>query len=245
MLLFPSPPLPTLAFLRLLQLSFSLTSSLLTSLKSQEFFSSSPTSSSLLDGQVAELFVPFLNGNETNSAYLESEEKSLGELWANELGRFEVWHKLQAARAAKSAGSGGMSGMGGMFDRMVNQMSSGTGQTTASTPTPTEESRFGGLLRITGQLAAAATSNRDKSALDATILELEESGVKEKDGELDLTVAERLLRWHGEAVGRMVELSAGMEVSQGQGEVPKMAFRLMRLLVEKVGKGYVEMALDT
>lgn len=35
---------------------------------------------------------------------------------------------------------------------------------------------------------------------------------EEGDGELDIVVAEKMLKWHAEAVGRMVELSAPSDV---------------------------------
>lgn len=60
----------------------------------------------------------------------------------------------------------------------------------------------------------------------------------EGDGALDVGVAEKMLEWHAEAVGRMVELSA-------LGDVPKNAFSLLKVSADSFGKAYVETALDT
>ncbi|KAK0545750.1 Exocyst complex component 5 [Tilletia horrida] len=54
---------------------------------------------------------------------------------------------------------------------------------------------------------------------------------------LSLDVAERLLRWHAEAIGRCVELSA-------QADVPKHVFALFKVLAEAFYKTYMDTALD-
>ncbi|GAA5894708.1 exocyst subunit SEC10 [Sporobolomyces salmoneus] len=61
---------------------------------------------------------------------------------------------------------------------------------------------------------------------------------EEGDGELNLEVAERMLEWHAEAIGRMVELSPA-------GDVPKNAFTLLKVLADSFGKAYLETSLDT
>ena len=60
----------------------------------------------------------------------------------------------------------------------------------------------------------------------------------EGDGVLRLEVAEHMLKWHAEAVGRMVELSP-------PSDVPKNAFALLRVLSDSFGRAYIETALDT
>jgi exocyst complex component 5 len=47
-----------------------------------------------------------------------------------------------------------------------------------------------------------------------------------------------MLKWHAEAIGRCVELS-------NPGDLPKNVFALMRTLSDAIGRGYVEMALET
>ncbi|KAE8228278.1 hypothetical protein CF326_g6797 [Tilletia indica] len=64
-------------------------------------------------------------------------------------------------------------------------------------------------------------------------------GVVANAGEefLSLDVAERLLRWHAEAIGRCVELSA-------QADVPKHIFVLFKVLAEAFYKTYMDTALE-
>jgi hypothetical protein len=50
-------------------------------------------------------------------------------------------------------------------------------------------------------------------------------------------MAEKMLKWHAESIGRCVELSA-------QGELPKNVFTLMRTLSDAIGRSYVETALE-
>ncbi|KAK0538566.1 Exocyst complex component 5 [Tilletia horrida] len=54
---------------------------------------------------------------------------------------------------------------------------------------------------------------------------------------LNLDVAERLLRWHAEAIGRCVDLSA-------QADVPKHIFNLFKVLAEAFYKTYMDTALE-
>jgi hypothetical protein len=57
------------------------------------------------------------------------------------------------------------------------------------------------FLKVAGRPAAAA---QDK--------EREEETLSEPDGELSLDAAQRMLKWHAEAIGRCVELSATSDV---------------------------------
>ncbi|CAD6890336.1 unnamed protein product [Tilletia laevis] len=67
-----------------------------------------------------------------------------------------------------------------------------------------------------------------------------EGGASVNAGEelLSLDVAERLLRWHAEAIGRCVELSA-------QADVPKHIFALFKVLAEAFYKTYMDTALES
>ncbi|GAA5971736.1 hypothetical protein JCM3765_006973 [Sporobolomyces pararoseus] len=60
----------------------------------------------------------------------------------------------------------------------------------------------------------------------------------EKDGELSLETSSKILEYHSEALGRMVELSPNSEV-------PKNAFSLLKILSQSFCKNYLELALDT
>jgi hypothetical protein len=82
-----------------------------------------------------------------------------------------------------------------MFDRMVNQLSaaaantSSTGTSTTSAQAAAAFMRFGGITTVPPQ---------EKPG---------DEPVREEDGLLSLDMAEKMLRWHAEAIGRCVELS--------------------------------------
>ncbi len=65
-----------------------------------------------------------------------------------------------------------------------------------------------------------------------------EDEIEDSDGDLSLDVAEKMLRWHAESIGRCVDLSSPTEV-------PKATFALLRVLTSAYIKTYVETALDS
>ncbi|GAA5902521.1 hypothetical protein JCM8208_006909 [Rhodotorula glutinis] len=197
--------------------------------------------SQMLDASMEELFVPYMEG----ARYLDKEGKSLTELYAAKLIRFTNWHR--ATNKAKPSNT--------IFDRMVNQLSSAAHQ--ASHPSSSsstsaqhlqpaveqaDKSRLDRLMKFSGlsNIAHNASSSSDKQGaggggpgeVDPAML------FEDGDGELSVEVAERMLEWHAEALGRMVELSPA-------GDVPKNAFTLLKVLADSFGKGYLETALDT
>lgn len=100
-----------------------------------------------------------------------------------------------------------------IFDRMVNQLTTAAHQAALTAkeaipdPSPLmngESSRLGQLMKLSGMSALS----KDKSKIESP-----ESMYEVGDGALDLGVAEKMLKWHAEAVGRMVELSAAADVS--------------------------------
>ncbi|KAJ2916426.1 hypothetical protein MD484_g4006, partial [Candolleomyces efflorescens] len=103
-----------------------------------------------------------------------------------------------------------------MFDRMVTGATSGSSAQAATAAL----TRFGLL-------------NADRNVEKPT-----EEPVREEDGVLSIDVAERVMKWHAEAIGRCVELSPA-------NDVPKSTFALLRVLSDTLGPGYVELALET
>ncbi|KAK4049397.1 Exocyst complex component 5 [Microbotryomycetes sp. JL201] len=179
--------------------------------------------STMLDQVIEELFVPYMEG----TRYLDRESKSLTELYAGKLLRFTNWHR--AKNQEKSSNT--------IFDRVVNQVSSAVhqghkdgGQSSAANDHHHDPSRLDRLLKLSGLSNIARDKHGDEFRPELMF--------EEGDGELDLEVAEKMLKWHAEAVGRMVELSS-------PGDVPKQAFSLLKTLADSFGKGYLETALDT
>jgi len=143
--------------------------------------------------------------------YLDRETKSLGELYTNYLAAFARYHDRTSTKTS-------------MFDRMVNQLSAAAEKTAATSGNSTSAQAAAALMKFSG---LSSSVNQDK-----------QEELREEDGLLSLDVAERMLRWHAEAVGRCIELSA-------TGDVPKNAFALSRVLAEAIGADYVEVALQT
>ncbi|OCH92156.1 exocyst complex component Sec10 [Obba rivulosa] len=230
--------LSDLAFLRILQLVHQETSLLVEDLKTYELSSINARSTSdltefsrtlsgnpsvsaaatttsvttLLETAMEELFVPYTEGQR----YLERESKSLGELYASYLANFTRYHE----RTHKGGSS--------MFDRMVNQLSAAAATTSTSGTSTTSAQAAAALIRL-GGLSNKAAGAQEKSG---------EEPVREEDGQISVDVAEKMLKWHAEAIGRCVELSSA-------NDVPKHTFALLRVLAAAIGSSYVETAMET
>ncbi|BGP29274.1 Exocyst complex component 5 [Rhodotorula toruloides] len=192
--------------------------------------------SQMLDQSVDELFVPYMEG----ARYLDKEGKSLTELYAAKLIRFTNWHR--AMNKAKPSNT--------IFDRMVNQLSSAAHQaahpgssSSSSTALPSssqptdhaDASRLDRLMKFSGLSNIVDKGSSSAGKQDEISPEMM---YEDGDGELSVETAEKMLEWHAEAVGRMVELSPASEV-------PKNAFTLLKVLADSFGKGFLETALDT
>ncbi|KAI0082415.1 exocyst complex protein [Panus rudis PR-1116 ss-1] len=222
-----------LSCLRVLQMVHRETSQLVEDLKAYELPSSIPRSpiegsefkrsvngtqpvpatasvGTMLETAMEELFVPYTEGQR----YLEKESKSLTELYASFLTNFTRYHE-RSQKAGKSS----------MFDRMVNQLSAAAATTSNTGTTSTSAQAAAAILRYGG--LAAPTQPKE-----------EEDPIREEDGQLNVDIAETMLKWHAEAVGRCVELSS-------PSDVPKHAFALLRVLAAALGNSYVEIALET
>jgi hypothetical protein len=127
-----------------------------------------------------------------------------------------------------------------VFDRVVNQLSAAAATSTSGNSTTSAQAaaalmRFGGIN----------TGNQDKS---------NEEPIREEDGLLSIDIAENMLKWHAEAIGRCVELSLANDVSVFVLSVFQMAdvcysakntFALLRVLAEAIGNAYVGAAIVT
>jgi hypothetical protein len=81
---------------------------------------------------------------------------------------------------------------------MVNQLSAAAATSSSGNSTPSAQAaaalmRFGGIN----------APNQDKSS---------EEPIREEDGLLSIDIAEKMLKWHAEAIGRCVELSLANDV---------------------------------
>ena len=86
-----------------------------------------------------------------------------------------------------------------LFDRMVNQLNAAATTTTPSGSSSTSAQAAAAILKYGG---LGGTVDKTK----------EEEPVSEEDGQLHIAIAETMLKWHAEAVGRCVELSSANDV---------------------------------
>ncbi|KAI0772013.1 exocyst complex protein [Trametes elegans] len=233
--------MPELGFLRVLQLVHQQTSVLVEDLKAYELPSVVPRSpidaagfdrtvkgmpasatsntataatiSTMLETAMEELFVPYTEGQR----YLEKESRSLSELYANYLTKFTRYHERT-----------GVKGKSSMFGRMVDQLSAAAATTSTSGSSTTSAQAAAALMRF-GGLSSSADRAPEKTGEDP---------IREEDGILSVEVAERMLKWHAEAIGRCVELSPS-------GDVPKHTFALLRVLSAAIGNSYIETAIES
>jgi hypothetical protein len=113
-----------------------------------------------------------------------------------------------------------------MFDRMVDRLGAAAANTTTSGGSSTSAQAAALIMRYGG---ISSERMQDKSLEDT---------VREEDGLLSIDVAEKMLKWHAEAVGRCVELTS-------QNDVPKNTFILLRVLAEAIGAAYLETAIES
>ncbi|EPQ28786.1 uncharacterized protein PFL1_03589 [Pseudozyma flocculosa PF-1] len=197
----------------------------------------------MLDQAVEELFVPYMEG----IRYLERETRSLTDLYAGYLSRFTAYHKTP--NKAKPAASNTI------FNRMRNQISSSsdakdnnaaaTSSSSTSTTSGTMSGAKSSFFKLSGLAdpAAAAVPAAVPAPGEAGTADSGDAGPTdeidlEREGELSLDVAERMLKWHAEAIGRCVDLSSSSEV-------PKTTFALLKVLASAYIKTYIETALDS
>jgi hypothetical protein len=92
-------------------------------------------------------------------------------------------------------------GKSSVFDRMVDRLGAAAANTTTSGGSSTSAQAAALIMRYGG---ISSERMQDKSLEDT---------VREEDGLLNIDVAEKMLKWHAEAVGRCVELTPQNDVS--------------------------------
>lgn len=165
----------------------------------------------MLETAMEELFVPYREGQR----YLERESRSLGALYSSFLSNFARYHE----KSVKEKSS--------VFDRMVTRLEVAAGGTTTTGASSTSAQAAAALMRFGGY--GGGEKAQEKPTEDA---------VREEDGQLSVDVAEKVLKWHAEAVGRCVELSP-------PGDVARNTFSLLRVLTEAISGAYITTAIET
>jgi len=92
-----------------------------------------------------------------------------------------------------------------LLNRVVNQINAAASNSSATTGTTTTTAQAAAAFMKFSGLGSAAEREKEKERPG-------EDPVREEDGRLSVDVAEKMLKWHAEAVGRCVELSPTSDV---------------------------------
>lgn len=132
-----------------------------------------------------------------------------------------------------------------MFDRMVDRLGAAAANTSTTTTSTTSAQAAAAIMRFGSMMS------------DRVHEKTPEEPIHEEDGNLVIDTAEKMLRWHAEAVGRCVELSAQNDVLayinhlSDEAHVnehicrPKSTFTLLKVLAEAIATSYLEVAIET
>lgn len=130
---------------------------------------------------------------------------------------------------------------------MVTQLSSAATSTTSGPYTAAPAQAAAAIMRFGG------LGSNSERAQEKVI----EEPLREEDGQLNVEVAERMLKWHAEAVGRCTELCSANDVYvricfQGSTVADddsvcssKQTFALLRVLAAAIGSAYIGTAIET
>ncbi|PKI85075.1 Exocyst complex component 5 [Malassezia vespertilionis] len=181
----------------------------------------------MLDQAVEEIFSPYLD----HIKYIDRECRVLSMLYATALQPFFEWHRsmIKASRANAT-----------IFSRVREQF---TGSATASFGSSvafatladnqnTQNAPVSSFKKLVDRARGAVSEEEVPKPLD------DPNAPPDARGELDLSLASDMLRWHAEVLGRCMDLSTATEV-------PKCTFALLRVLTDAFLKAYVEAALET
>ncbi|KAG4304911.1 hypothetical protein PORY_001586 [Pneumocystis oryctolagi] len=225
----------TLAYLRVLQATHSSLTNLVEDLKTFEQMSMlskvtnefSNLASYVLEQCLNDLFVPYLEG----SRYIEKERKSLDELYSSLLHNFNTYHSQK--RAIKNLT---------VLDRVVSRFQAAT-ISTQSTLTSGRDSEGSssteqGSVQMLFRLAGLEKSNINKDRKEKGESKSEELEIIENDGKVSFEYVNKILKWHAEAISRVVELFP-------QNELAKDSFSILKVLFDYVFINYLDTSLET
>ena len=224
MVLNKADSISSLAFLRSLQASRSYISSLVEDLKTHGLTEHpDPVSSviaAVLDQQLDELFVPYFTG----SSYIEREKRNLGELFEGILFKFTMYHSRR--RKMNVQANAYLTAISQRSKEWVSSAKDNYMERLNNMDLPAGQKRI--LLQVAGLHDKDQSSAAGQKEIDVT----------DEDGQLNLPLTKRMLKWLAEGVGR------GLELAGGGNETPKEVRELLNLLIANMGEIYLETALD-
>jgi hypothetical protein len=212
--------------------------------------------STMLDQATEEMFVPWLEG----TRYLDMESKNLVELYAGLLSRFTRYHETvlkakpnslldrvvnsMSSTTGPTAASGSPSSTAHAMAAGISKYANYFASSVSSVSTTAASLKSPIPTRSPARLSVQAPSPRPSlSPVDArtttnSSTPVQQESVDPADGQVTVEMAEAMLRWHAEAIGRVVELSAS-------GDVAKNTSALSKVLAEAIGRSFLETALDS
>lgn len=173
--------------------------------------------SATLDQALTEMFIPWIGG----SHYLDTESKNLVELYGGLLSRFTRYHEKvfkakpnslldrmvhSSAPTAVNAVTAGISKYTNLFATSASSAFSSSNSNSTKPAIPSRSASRAGNLTPRTPLSRADSYQRNGDETP------EEERVNPSDGLVTVDMAERMLRWHAEAIGRVVELSPSSDV---------------------------------
>ncbi|KAK9473534.1 exocyst complex component Sec10-like protein, partial [Dipodascopsis tothii] len=211
-----------LCYLRTVQLAHYHLTRLVTTLKKHlaPNLDSRGTLSMLLDSNMQDIFVPYVE----NGKYIESEKKNLEELTGGLFYRFHQFHVRQRSGVADLQSFQkpvSKTHNNRIFDRFGTQIPHGQEPT----------GRMQQFMRLARIDRAPSMKTKKLSGTDHDI--------QYDDGDelLNIEDTKRVVKWFIEATVRVQELGTKVEI-------PKFCSDILELLIECLGRSYVEVALD-
>ncbi|KAL7418599.1 Exocyst complex component 5 [Cryptotrichosporon argae] len=213
----------------------------------------------MLDHALEDMYSQWIEG----ARYLESESKNLVELYGGLLSRYTRYHETvlkakpnslldrvvnQLSTSSSSTASTASTAASAIskYANLFTSTATSATKSLSATGSPALSGRPAGPSVSPANPAVARLGERPSlsrsNSVNRDLRAIGPNGQEEKlyasDGVVTVQMAERMLRWHAEAVGRIVELSA-------TGDVGKNAFALSKVLAEAIGRSFVETALDS
>ncbi|CAO1618629.1 unnamed protein product [Jaminaea pallidilutea] len=221
----------------------------------------------MLDSAVDEIFMPYMEGakyleRESKSlTELYAADLSRFTSWhrstaATKAKTTNIFDRVRAAAGGSNhPGSGSNTPTAsGMATTTSGTSNSGASTPVGGQPAAAPVSKTSAFSKLSGFVdrargAASTPVNAEDGAVDAhgpasavvgdsSLPTADGLSTEETEGDLSLNVAERMLRWHAEAIGRCVDLS-------NPSDSGKNAFALLRVLADAFLKSYLEVALDS
>lgn len=218
-----------MAYVRVLHICYTKVGGLVKSLKelfNHEDMDSDGELSSLLDQNFADIFVPYVE----NGRYWEAEKKNIQDVINRTVSRFMEIHTQKKLLRDQS-----------LLGRFASSLDTGVAKDSASEKTNSsggsEKGRIGQFMRKVRLERSNSNNDKKTASTQSQISNTEVEDYDEQDSEIQIDHVQRILKVAAEGVNRDLELAPSAEVV-------KNADSLLEILLEWLGKSYIDLALD-